>query len=196
MKDSVAVENITSRALALASLGYSISDNLTSDLVILCEGPNDKLVLEEFLKKMGLMGQYNIKLWPLGGDIMDKLDLSVFGQSYRLVALLDHDPKSGKIRKRFTDKCKELHIPVFRLVRYAIENYFTIQAIRTVSNQPLPSDIMELDPKRKVSDQLGFEIKGRGWEIAKEMSLEDIKDTDFMKFLEQVKSMVTDASKS
>ena len=60
MTDSIQVENATSRASLLGELGYSIADNLVSDLIILCEGPKDKPVLEEFLHKMGLLGQYNL----------------------------------------------------------------------------------------------------------------------------------------
>jgi hypothetical protein len=65
LPDGVRVENTTNRAAVLTELGYSIADNLVSDLVVLCEGPKDKPVLEEFFHKMGLTDQFNIKLWPL-----------------------------------------------------------------------------------------------------------------------------------
>jgi ABC-type branched-subunit amino acid transport system ATPase component len=72
MMDRVHIENATSRAALLTELGYSIADNLISDLVVLCEGPKDKPVLEEFFQKMGLLDRSSIKVWPLGGDIMDQ----------------------------------------------------------------------------------------------------------------------------
>jgi hypothetical protein len=50
----------------------------------------------------------------------------------------------------------------------------------------MPTGISELDPKKPVSDQLGFEVKKNGGKIAKEMKLEDIKATDFEEFLQKV----------
>jgi energy-coupling factor transporter ATP-binding protein EcfA2 len=186
MTDSVHVENATSRAVVLTELGYSIADNLVSDLVVLCEGPKDKPVLEEFFQKMGLLDSNNIKVWPLGGDIMDQLDLSVFQQSHQLIALIDNDPGSSHIRNRFLKKCEELKIPVTRLKRYSLENYFSVVAIASVMKGQMPTGISELDPKKPVSDQLGFEVKKNGGKIAKEMKLEDIKATDFEEFLQKV----------
>jgi ABC-type cobalamin/Fe3+-siderophores transport system ATPase subunit len=188
MTDSVHVENATSRAALLTELGYSIADNLVSDLVVLCEGPKDKPVLEEFFQKMGLLDRSNIKVWPLGGDIMDQLDLSVFQQSHQLIALIDNDPGSSPVRKRFLKKCEELKIAVTRLQRYSLENYFSLPAIASVMKGQMP-DLIELDPSKRVSDQLGFEVKTNGGKIAKEMKLEDIKGTDFEAFLKQIETI-------
>jgi len=185
--EKVMVENATSRASALTALGYSVSDNLVSDLVILCEGPSDKMVLEEFLQKMGLWAKYVVRIWPLGGDIMGQLDLSVFSQSYRLMALIDRDPKSSTVRELFTKKCAELNIPVHRLTRYSIENYLTLASITKVLNQLPPPDLKKLDPQKKVSTQLGYDVKRNLGKIAREMTLSDIKGTDLDEFLVAVK---------
>lgn len=195
MTDSVHVENATSRAVLLTELGYSIADNLVSDLVVLCEGPKDKPVLEEFFQKMGLLDRSNIKVWPLGGDIMDQLDLSVFQESHKLIALIDNDPGSATIRKRFLKKCEELKIPVTHLKRYSLENYFSLPVIESVVKNPIPSGVTALDPNKRVSDQLGFEVKGNGGKIAKDMKLEDIKGTDFEEFLQQVEKLATEGQK-
>jgi 5S rRNA maturation endonuclease (ribonuclease M5) len=192
MTDSVQVENATSRAVLLTELGYSIADNLVSDLVVLCEGPKDKPVLEEFFQKMGLTERYNIKVWPLGGDIMDQLDLSVFQETHKLIALLDQDPGSSAIRKRFQKKCEELKIPVTRLKRYALENYFSVAAIAAYMKGQMPAGITELAPDKPVADQLGFEVKKNGGKIAKEMKLEDLKGTDLEEFLNQVARLATE----
>lgn len=175
----------------LTELGYSISDNLLSDLVILCEGPTDKAVLEELFQKRGLAERFSIKVWPLGGDIMDQLDLTVFGEAYRVVALLDCDPGSSRIRKSFIKKCAAANVPVHQLERYALENYFTVPAIAAVMGNQMPDGLVELDPKRRVSDQLGFEVKRNGERIAKQMSLADIGGTDLEAFLEQVESLAS-----
>ncbi|HEY4417821.1 MAG TPA: AAA family ATPase, partial [Verrucomicrobiae bacterium] len=186
MTDSIHIENVTSRAAALTALGYSIADNLVSDLVVLCEGPKDKLVLEEFFQKMGLPEKANIKVWPLGGDIMDQLDLSVFLESHKLMALIDNDPGSSTIRTRFQKKCEELKVPVTRLKRYAIENYFSLAAISAYMKGQMPAGMTEIAPDKPVAEQLGFEVKKNGGKIAKEMKLEDLKGTDLEEFLNQV----------
>jgi hypothetical protein len=190
MADTIQVSNATSRAALLTELGYSIADNLVSDLVVLCEGPKDKPVLDEFFQKMGLPERGNIKVWPLGGDIMDQLDLTVFQESHQLIALIDGDPGSSVIRKRFMKKCEELQIPITRLERYSIENYFSLSAIASAMNGQMPSGLTALDHTKPVAEQLGFEVKKNGGKIAKEMKLEDIKGTDLEVFLHQVASLV------
>ena len=190
MTDSVDVENSTGRAAVLTELGYSIADNLISDLVVLCEGPKDKPVLDEFFQKMDFPKRSSIKVWPLGGDIMDQLDLSVFQETHKLIALIDGDPGSAVIRKRFLRKCEELNILVKRLERYAIENYFSISAITSVMKGQMPSGITELDPTKPVAEQLGFEVKKNGGKIAKEMKLDDIRGTDFHAFLQEVQKLL------
>jgi hypothetical protein len=190
MTQEVEITNATSRAALLSELGYSIADNLVSDLIVLCEGPKDKLFLEEFFQKYTLSDRYNIKIWPLGGDTMDQLDLSVFNETHRLIALIDRDPQSGRVRKRFIEKCNELKIPVTMLERYALENYFSMNAIRSVMHKPIPADLEEFDPKRRVSDQLGFEVKKNSKAIAREMQATDIAGTDLERFFMDVEALL------
>ncbi len=194
LKDSVIIQNATSKAALLTELGYSISDNLVSDLIILCEGPKDKPALEEFLSKRGLLEKFRIKIWPLGGDIMAQLDLSVFEERNRVLALIDSDPGSDKVRKSFVAKCKESGILVQQLQRYALENYFTISAIEKVTSQKVPSGIAQLDPNKKVSAQIGFEVKNNGRKIAKEMTLQDIQATDLNAFLDTAEKILKGSS--
>ncbi len=152
-EDSIKVDDATSRASILNDIGYDVTDNLVSDLVILVEGPKDTPFVEEFLIKFGLPDKYNIKIWPLGGDIMDQLDLSVLAQQYKLIALVDKDPASKTIRRRFMANCKELGIPVHQTQRYAIENYFSLKVIREVFENQVDEAIVVLDPKIKLEDQ-------------------------------------------
>src|SRR5688572_10242690 len=51
------VDDATSRAIVLSDLGYSVNDNLLSDLVILVEGPSDVPAFREFLHKWELIGR-------------------------------------------------------------------------------------------------------------------------------------------
>lgn len=190
-ENSVQVDDASSRASILDDLGYDVTDNLVSDLVILVEGPSDIPFLEEFLVKLNLYNRFNIKFWPLGGDIMSQLDLSVLVQSYKLMALIDRDNASTKIRKRFTEKCKEFDIPVHRLKRYAIENYIPLRVLREVYSTQIPAEIEEIDPAKKLQDQIGIDVKKSTRKIARKMSLEDIQNTDLLKFFDEVRERCT-----
>lgn len=188
--DAIEVVDGTRRMEALHSLGYSVADNLVSDVVVLCEGPGDSAVLEEVFRKCDELRSANVKIWPLGGDIMDQLDLSVFGDAFRVIAIVDRDPGSASVRRRFIEKCAAESIPVHQLTRYSIENYFSLDAISKVVQQPIPQDITELKPNVKVSKQLGFEVKRCGRQIVREMSIDEIRATDLGGFLDQLVSRI------
>ncbi len=184
------VDDATSRASILDDLGYAVTDNLVSDLVILVEGPSDVPVIEELLRKYDLSARFEIRIWPLGGDIMDQVDLSVFAEKYRIVAVVDHDPDSGAVRRRFERKCKESDIPVHRLSRYSIENYFTLEALRKVFGAQVPPEITAIDQAKKLSKQIGFDVKKRNRAIAREMSIADFENTDLEKFIVRVRKLL------
>jgi ABC-type polar amino acid transport system ATPase subunit len=192
----VSVRDETNRALILSDLGYQVSDNLVSDLIILVEGPKDVPVLEAFLQKLGVLGNFAIKFWPLGGDIMDQVDLSVFAEKYTIVALIDQDPKSDAVRKRFVDKCTSAGVTVHRLKRYALENYFSLRAIREVFGSQVPSQLTELKDDVPVEKQLGLSVKKRTRNIARAMELDEFVQTDLGSFLSSLAdSMKTQAIK-
>lgn len=180
--DRIKVDDATRRAMVLSDLGYAVADNLSCDVVILVEGPTDVPVLEELLLKVGTYGTYDVKIWPLGGDVMDQLDLSVFLQGPTVFALIDKDPKSSKIRARFMKKCEELDIPVTRLQRYAIENYFPIDIYKTVFKNQISNDVTMIEPSRKVSDQIGLDPKKNNRRLAKATALSYLEGTDLLDF--------------
>jgi len=186
------VSDETSRASMLDDLGYSVTDNLVSDMVILVEGPTDTPVIEELLKKAEVYGRYEIKIWPLGGDIMDQLDLSVFAEKYAMFALVDGDPGSSKIRQRFQEKCAALRIPTHRLSRYSIENYFTPNSLRAVFQSQIPATLENIDPNLPLEDQLGFSVKRNNRKIAQAMSLIDIEGTDLGAFIHRIREALGD----
>jgi len=187
---SVHVDDATSRASILDDLGYSVSDNLVSDLIILVEGPTDRPVVEEFLSKDGLLRRFEVKVWPLGGDIMDQVDLTVFAERYSILAVIDGDPDSDKIRRRFERKCQDHGIEVHRLTRYSIENYFTVEALRKVFGRQLPVDFTVVDEHVKLTNQLGFDVKKRNRHVAREMQLTDLEGTDLGSFFARVREVL------
>ncbi|MFC2027958.1 AAA family ATPase [Chloroflexota bacterium] len=192
--DTVEIDEATSRSNILFELGYSVTDNLVSDLTILVEGPKDVPIIEEFLIKMSLHEQYDIKIWPLGGDIMDQLDLSVFAQNYNILALVDKDPGSERIRKNFLANCKEYNIPVTKLKKYAIENYFSLAALKKVFGTQIPDSITSIDPDTKLRDQIRIDVKKNNKHISQAMELDDIKDTDLFKFFVKVQKTLQNAN--
>lgn len=186
----VAVEERTNKAKVLNDLGYSVLDNLTSDLVILTEGPKDFVVIEEFLRKMGLWDRYDIKFWPLGGDIMSQLDPAFLNENYNLIALVDSDPGSSKERERFKAKCAETDIECFQLKKYSIENYYTLTALRSVFGSQIPTEISEIKSDIKLEKQIRIDVKKCSRRIAQKMTLDDIKNTDLYGFLNKLREVL------
>jgi len=184
----VRVSDASSKAEALDELGYSVIDNLVADLIILTEGITDISILEEFLSKMGLYGSYTVKFWPLCGDVMSQVDMSVFAENRNIMAIIDNDPESNKAREEFIAKCEDLNIPHTRLKRYAVENYFTPRVVNLVHNGSPNIPISHINPNIKLNDQLGFNAKKKNREMARAMTLGEIKSSeDLYDFLKEVK---------
>ena len=185
----IKVSDATKRTEILNELGYSVAENLVSDLIILVEGPTDTPIIEEYLKKFGIDANYNIKTWALGGDIMAQLDLTVFAERYKVIALIDKDPKSSTVRNKFISKCNELNIPVTKLKRYAIENYFSVRALREVFKGQIPANFTQIDFEQSLEEQIKMNVKNNNRKLAQEMKLEEIEGTDLHKFFDKVKEL-------
>lgn len=198
-ENGIEVRDETNRASMLSELGYDVTDNLVSDLVILVEGPTDVLILESLLMKMEVWDKYNIKFWPLGGHIMDKVDLSVFAEKYSMMAIVDRDDKdkgSREVRENFRVLCETYEIPFHRLERYSIESYFPLPILQKVLKGMVGSkgridDIKssDINVKNKLKDEIGMDVKSQKYmmEIAKELTPKDIEGTDLYEFLLKVK---------
>ncbi len=79
--------------------------------------------------------------------------------------------------------------PVHRLKRYAIENYFTIRALKEVFGAQIPDTIIDIDVSKKLEKQIGIDVKKNNRKLAQKMSLDEIKDTDLYVFFEKVETM-------
>ncbi|MDD5455189.1 MAG: AAA family ATPase [Candidatus Ratteibacteria bacterium] len=191
--DTVHIYDETNRAYILRNLGYSIVDNLISDLVILTEGPSDASAIEEICQKIGFWESYNIKIWPMGGDIMSQLDLSTFTSNViknKVIALIDSDTGSKKERERFKENCKEMGIECIQLERYAIENYIPLKVIQKFPEFKIPAEVKEIKTNEKVEKQIGINLKKNLRKLIKATDIEDIKNTDLFKFCEKVAELV------
>lgn len=187
--ETVEVSDTTNKASVLDDLGYSVVDNLISDLVVLVEGPKDIQLLEVLFQRAGL-DEYNIRVWPLGGDIMDQINLEVMVENRRCIALIDKDTKSRKVRRRFIENCREFDIEVTKLKRYAIENYFPLRALKDVFGSQIPDTITEIDKNKKLENQIDFNVKKNNREIAETMTDEEIEETeDLYDFIQKVREI-------
>ena len=184
----VSVSDETSRSEMIASLGYSVAENLVSDAIILTEGPSDIRVLKTLFSWTNTLQDFNLRFWPLGGDIMAELDLSVFRESKRVFALVDNDPGSSAVRTRFIRSCDEHDIPNHRLERYSIENYVSVEALRKIFPHKISQNLKTIDPNIKVDDQVRLKksVKSKIHEVFEIMNQEELKETDLWGFVKMV----------
>lgn len=189
----VQLSDATSRSALLTELGYDVVDNLVSDVVVIVEGPTDIPVLEEFLEKMGVLQSYRVRFWTLSGDNMSRVDLNPLLEHHRALAIVDGDPGSVAARQRFIEQCESLGIHVTHLSRRAIENYFTVDALRSVFKGNLRSQVTAIGPTDDVAKVLGLNPKRRNGEVAKAMRLSDVEGTDLFEFLRNVEKACSES---
>jgi energy-coupling factor transporter ATP-binding protein EcfA2 len=187
--DEISVTDEMTRAAKLNELGYSVSENLLSDMIVLVEGITDKPVVDWLLDSLEITKYHSIRVWPMHGDAMVHIDPTVFMESHKVIALVDRDPKSSRARKKFTNRCNELGIQYHRLERLAIENYLPVCAIRSVFPS-IKADLDRLEPNIRVEDQIGFEVKRQNWQIVRYMSMKDVEDTDLLEFAHKVQALL------
>ncbi len=86
--------------------------------------------------------------------------------------------------------CESIGIECFRLNRYALENYFSLKALKKVFKAQISKDIIELKPNEKLENQIHINVKNNSREIVREMSMEDIKSTDLYEFLLRIQDIL------
>ncbi|GAI91788.1 unnamed protein product [marine sediment metagenome] len=114
------------------------------------------------------------------------VDLSVFKEKNKVIAVVDADPGSGSVRRKFQKRCKEYKIPCRRLKRYSTENYFSVNALRKVFGKQMRKEIKELKPNVKVEEQIGFSPKASGRKIIENMDIKELEGTDLLEFCKNV----------
>lgn len=194
-KGSITVENLSSTAKALADLGYSVPEGVTADALVLVEGPSDRPLIDELLWKFGVRNYANVRVYPLGGDIMDQVPLEVFTKKYKCWALIDQDKNSDAVRKRFIEACKQQGVTVYRTKRHALENYVPLHRLRAAFGDEVPADLQAINPDVSLEKQLGFSTKKRHGRLAEVIEREDFSGTDIEQFVLDIASTLrpTDA---
>jgi len=173
----------------VGELSFSTFKDMGSDRILLVEGVNDVLVLQQFLRFVGK--DHTTVVLPLGGDQLatgrehELADLKRL--SNNIVALVDSERNAVgdapiKPRLDFEAVCKKLGFPVCITERRAIENYFTDKAIKTA----IGDTHRALGPYERLRDATPSWSKTDNWRIAAEMSWDDLKKTDIGRFIDGI----------
>ncbi len=183
---SIHVSDATSKSALLADLGYSVTDNLTADVILMVEGPRDREAIEEFVRKMPSRPDKAIRVWLLGGDIMDKQDFETISQNFDVRVLIDREENKGSQMRRdaVAAECARLNIPCTVLERYAMENYYSPEAYLKVYPHEL-SVLPTIAFDTKVEKQIGVNPKQCTRALARETSLEYLAGTDLLRFIQE-----------
>jgi predicted ATP-dependent endonuclease of OLD family len=194
-ENKVNISDKTSMSKIVDSLGYSITENLTSDAIILTEGPTDIPIIKKALILGDILNNSNVKFWPLGGDMMASLDLSLFSNIKNVFAIIDLDPGSTKVRNAFKKNCEENKIKCFQLERYSIENYLPLSLIKEAFSNQVPKEITELDVNRSIDEQIGFKsndktIKGKNHIMAGNLTKVHIENSDLWRIVMEIEEML------
>lgn len=195
------VDDNTSRAEALTHLGVLAIDNLTSDAVVIAEGKTDQIVIDYILSKwLDAPSNVSVSYVFLSGSMMVYFDPTPFAQIRNTFALLDFDTSNIDAQKKFIKNCNQSGITPTQLKRYSLENYYSLDAIRTVFGDLVSSEIKILEESKPVWKQLADANHDESWwkgelkssrrinSILKNMTRKDIEKTDLHEFCTKVKS--------
>lgn len=76
-----------------------------------------------------------------------------------------------------------------KLKSYAIENYFSVRALREVFKGQIPTKFIQIEPDKSLEDQIKMNVKNNNRKLVQEMKLEEIEGTDLYNFFEKVKEI-------
>jgi energy-coupling factor transporter ATP-binding protein EcfA2 len=171
----------------LGELSFSGYQELGFDKILLVEGPTEVKVMQQFLRKYGR--DHQVVLLPLGGDALINAStqaelLEIKRISDNVYAIIDSerttpDAPLAAARAGFVENCREAGIECHVLERRALENYLSDTAIKQVKGDKYHAlghyeALKAIEPKW---------AKAENWQIAAEMTLEEIEATDLGHFL-------------
>jgi hypothetical protein len=158
--------------------------------VLLVEGPTEVRTIQQFLRMLGK--DHKIVLLPMGGSslINEKREPELQELkriSSNVSALIDSEratPNAAlhSAREGFVRNCNAAAIDCHVLTRRAIENYFTDRAIKAVKGNQY-SALRDYDA---LADTNPAWSKEENWRIAREMTLDELNETDLLEFLSKL----------
>jgi len=175
----------------LGEMSFSSFKEMGCDRVLLVEGVHDVLTAHQFLRKLNL--DHKVVVLPLGGDSLARggvdIELVEIGRlTDKISVLVDSERESEggrpkKERAAFLNLCQRLKFDTCMTERRSIENYFSDQAVKAVHGEKYSA----LKPFERLRDSALPWGKGENWRIAREMSFEDIRNTDVGQFFLRLK---------
>jgi hypothetical protein len=175
----------------LGEMSFSSFKEMGCDRVLLVEGVHDVLTAHQFLRKLNL--DHKVVVLPLGGDSLARGGVEIeLAEIRRLTdkisVLVDSErgrengpPK--KERAAFLDLCQRLKFDTCMTERRAIENYFSDRGVKAVHGGKYSA----LKPFERLGDSALPWSKSENWRIAREMSFDDIQNTDVGEFFLRLK---------
>ena len=171
----------------LGELSFSGYRELGCQRVLLVEGPTDITTLNQFLRQRGL--DHQIACLHVGGGAMingnRELELAEIQRISPYVDVVIDSERGTESevlapeRESFRKICTKLGIRCHVLHRRAIENYFSERAIKSVKGEKYRT----LGPFERLKDAVPGWAKAENWRIAREMTLDELEDTDLGEFL-------------
>lgn len=171
----------------LGELSFSGYRELGFDQILLVEGRTDIKTIQQFLRLYHK--DHKIVLLPLGGATLINRDREPELQEIKRIsnsifALIDSErTRQGQQldsrRQDFVEVCKRVEIGCYVLDHRAIENYFSDRAVKKVKGDKYGA----LHPWQALKDANPAWAKEENWRIAREMTREEIDQTDLGRFL-------------
>jgi energy-coupling factor transporter ATP-binding protein EcfA2 len=185
MKD---FERTADLAQLLGELSYATYSELGFEKLLMVEGSTDMPTFRQFLRKIGKSNK--VALMHLGGSSTINANcehqLAEAKRIEKNVAAVIDSERTGEgaaldaARQGFAEECGKQGIPVCVLDRRAMEHYFTERAIRAVKGAKYTA----LTAYEDRDSHTPMWSKAENWRIAREMTWDEVRDTDLGRFLE------------
>lgn len=195
-------ENARTSGQLLGEMSYSQFSAIGGRHLLLVEGTTEVRTFRTLLRKLQI--DTDVLIVPLGGSSLiganKESEMSEFQRiGAEVFVLIDSERASEdepltRERASFLDTCKNLFGTerVLLTKRRATENYLSDQAIKKVKGEKYRA-LAHYEKLETVQPAWG---KSENWNIANEMSLDEIKDTDLMGFLDRLKTNVDNSMSS
>jgi energy-coupling factor transporter ATP-binding protein EcfA2 len=174
----------------LGELSFSGYRELGFDKVLLVEGSTEVKAIQQFLRL--LKKDHKVLLLPLGGSQLINASVEEHLEELKRIsenisALIDserdaQDAPLSPSRQAFKDACEGAGVKCHVLERRATENYFSERAIKQAKGENYRS-LGKYEARKNVSP---LWPKSENWRIAREMTWEELEQTDLGRFLASI----------
>ncbi|QLE55184.1 AAA family ATPase [Nostoc sp. TCL26-01] len=174
----------------LGELSFSTYREFGFNKILLVEGPSEIKTIQQFLRKY--KQDHHFLLLPLGGSSLIngsfQLELEEIKRiCENIFALIDSerlsvDAELSSERQAFIRICKQIGIDYHVLKYRATENYFTDRAVKLVKGEKYSA----LQPYQLLKNTTYGWGKSENWQIAKEMNIQELEQTDLGQFLKRL----------